>query len=663
MLLKSLKLKDFRQFYGEQCITFSADPKKNVTVIMGENGSGKTTLAQAFTWCLYGETSFIDKDVLCKKTEQDMPPKTDDTVEVELILVHSDFEYTVTRKQKYSKDNSGKIKRDNTTFSLAYKGNDGQQEFVKPLETEKRLKEILPHELSRYFFFDGERIESMGKELRRGKSPEFREAVKSLLGLDAFLEAIEHLGGKSQNTVIKNYNKSYDSSTDSRIGEYTLAIEEMTQELDAIDDRFKEIEDEETLARDKISDLTEQIGANAHSVELEAERKKLINQLPILEKRKVQSTTDMLRVFNEKAQADFAKKLVKDALHVLKEAEKLDIGIPDIRDRTIEYLIERGSCICGTEIKQDSVVYKNLQNVLNYIPPKAIGSSIGEFINECAVRTKVSMPLYDEIAEKYATVRDFEDDYAEIIDDIKLIEEKLKNMKNVGKLQEDRTRYEKILSDLKSQSDSLHERKGVLEVAKQRKSTERDNLAIKNENNNKIRVFKAYAVYLHGQILKDYKKNEEEVRTKLKETINTIFKSIYNGGFSLDIDEKYNIQVLAEEYQGTNSGELETSTAQNISIIFAFISAVIQLARDSQQSESKMLKSEPYPLVMDAPLSAFDKTRIKTVCETLPHIAEQVIIFIKNTDGELAEEYLAHKLGARYVFDKINEIETQIVVR
>lgn len=64
MLLKSLKLKDFRQFKGEQEITFSTDPVRNVTVIMGENGSGKTTLAQAFTWCLYGDTDFDDKSML-----------------------------------------------------------------------------------------------------------------------------------------------------------------------------------------------------------------------------------------------------------------------------------------------------------------------------------------------------------------------------------------------------------------------------------------------------------------------------------------------------------------------------------------------------------------------------------------------------------------------
>lgn len=58
MLLKSLKLKDFRQFKGEQYVSFANDPERNVTIIMGENGSGKTSFAQAFRWCLYGETDF-----------------------------------------------------------------------------------------------------------------------------------------------------------------------------------------------------------------------------------------------------------------------------------------------------------------------------------------------------------------------------------------------------------------------------------------------------------------------------------------------------------------------------------------------------------------------------------------------------------------------------
>ena len=109
---------------------------------------------------------------------------------------------------------------------------------------------------------------------------------------------------------------------------------------------------------------------------------------------------------------------------------------------------------------------------------------------------------------------------------------------------------------------------------------------------------------------------------------------------------------------------VETSTAQSISIVFAFISSVIKLARDAEQRrQSDMeydLSTEAYPLVMDAPLSAFDKERIQTVCETIPGIAEQVIIFIKDTDGEIAEKYLSDRIGARYVFDKKTEFETYI---
>ena len=202
MLLKSLKLKDFRQFKGEQEITFSTDPVRNVTVIMGENGSGKTTLAQAFTWCLYGDTDFDDKSMLCKATGQTMLPGNEEKVRVELALQHNNIDYLCIREQLYSKDNSGSIRRHNqTTFKIAYKNADGQREYVPDGETELRMKEILPKELSKYFFFDGERIGNMSKEIRKGKSAEFAQAVRSLLGLSAFQSALEHLGGR--NSVIK----------------------------------------------------------------------------------------------------------------------------------------------------------------------------------------------------------------------------------------------------------------------------------------------------------------------------------------------------------------------------------------------------------------------------------------------------------------------------
>ena len=65
---------------------------------------------------------------------------------------------------------------------------------------------------------------------------------------------------------------------------------------------------------------------------------------------------------------------------------------------------------------------------------------------------------------------------------------------------------------------------------------------------------------------------------------------------------------------------------------------------------------------MDAPLSVFDKKRIKHLSELLPNIADQIVFFIKDTDGEVAEEDLGAKIGAKYIFilhkDKYESLTT-----
>jgi DNA sulfur modification protein DndD len=165
---------------------------------------------------------------------------------------------------------------------------------------------------------------------------------------------------------------------------------------------------------------------------------------------------------------------------------------------------------------------------------------------------------------------------------------------------------------------------------------------------------------MHDDLSGKYAVEEVKMRNRLEKTINDIFHSILDEGFSLSLDEKYRVRVSLSGIGGT----AETSTAQSISIIFAFIAGVIKMAREAadNQDEHKLLVSEPYPLVMDAPLSAFDKTRIQNVCDVLPKIAEQVIIFIKDADGEIAQEHLGNRVGKQLTFHAANDskIETYI---
>ena len=526
MLLKSLKLKDFRQFKGEQEITFSTDPVRNVTVIMGENGSGKTTLAQAFTWCLYGDTDFDDKSMLCKATAQSMLPGNEEKVRVELALQHNNIEYLCIREQLYSKDNSGSIRRHNqTTFKIAYKNADGQREYVPDGETELRMKEILPKELSKYFFFDGERIGNMSKEIRKGKSAEFAQAVRSLLGLSAFQSALDHLGGR--NSVIKMYNESYDTESDSKIAQYTKEIEEYEEKLRAIEERLAAIDGEEAIATDKKAELEEEIRLNKDSEILAKERDELVRKIKELVAKKASSEDSLLKVFNNNAHSYFAKKMMSDALSQLAAADKIDTGIPYIHAKTIEFLIKRKKCICGADIEFGNEAYKELNDLLEFIPPQSIGTSIGQFVRECELRCKSSDTLFEDISAKFGFIREFDNTYTGYQNQINIIREKLEKMKNVGELQARLSTYERALRNLSVERRDLDRNQALLERDKERRETERKELSLKDENNRKIEVYKAYAQYMYATLLSLYQEKETETRQQLEQTVNEIFKSIY----------------------------------------------------------------------------------------------------------------------------------------
>lgn len=118
MLLQSIKLENFRQFRNESIDFADGSNGKNVTIIIGENGTGKTTFAQAFFWCLYGETEFSDKNMLNKVVASELRPGQEAKVQVVLKLKHGDVDYTLIREQIYRKDNSNRIKPDNTVFDI-----------------------------------------------------------------------------------------------------------------------------------------------------------------------------------------------------------------------------------------------------------------------------------------------------------------------------------------------------------------------------------------------------------------------------------------------------------------------------------------------------------------------------------------------------------------
>lgn len=280
MLLESIKLENFRQFRNESIDFAQGQDGKNVTIIIGENGTGKTTFAQAFFWCMYGETEFSDKNMLNKMVANDLTPGQEASVRVELKLKHGSVAYTLIREQSYKKDYSGRVKGDNTVFNIAIKGADGNTSYVPRSRCESEVKNILPKELSRYFFFDGERIEKMSKDISTGKkATDFAEAVKGLLGLNAMFSAIQHFNPRMRNTVISSYENSYDSHSNAKIQEYTQIIDECNAKIAEIDARLEELEAQIESAQARKAEKTEELKQYAEGEELQRQKEKLLQKI------------------------------------------------------------------------------------------------------------------------------------------------------------------------------------------------------------------------------------------------------------------------------------------------------------------------------------------------------------------------------------------------
>jgi DNA sulfur modification protein DndD len=666
MIIKGLKMHNFRQFSGDQETAFSIGKEKNVTIILGDNGTGKTTFLQSFLWCLYGKTDFQDSEVINLSVKNNMMIGDEEFVSVSVLLTHHNIEYEIIRRLRFIKSNSGEIKqKEQCSFEVLRKDiKDGQTKPVplNPLEAKSTVNEILPEELSSYFFFDGERLEKMSKEIKDKKESEtFANAVRNLLGLSALEKAVYHLKG-GPNCVISKYRTQFKSSTGSALAESKERLEKLTEEKIGAEAEKKKLVEEHDKQEKGIENYEKQLQDNSSS-------KSLADNKVLLKRRNEEYESDISKgtkriydTFADKASNFFMSKLISDAAKMLSENNIKDAGVPDIRDKTIEFLFKRKKCICGTCLEEGSEAYSTLKELLKYIPPQSLGNAVHDFLQQCDTKLIDTVAFITDLKEQYADIDEKNKKINSNQDEINRIEKQLDVLEDITEIQEkkhslenrkdenirEQERNEKIINEYTEQIQKLQQ--------------EIDNLGSKDQKNRDVLRYKECAEQIASAFEAEYKSEESKIKTELETEINSIFKTIYDGGLSLHVDEKYHIRIQSE-----NGEWVETSTAQSNSAILAFITSVIEIAKrqasEQNNSDNSLLVSEPYPLVMDAPLSNFDKTRIKSVCGVLPMITEQTIFFINDVGGELAKKYMSEKIGKEYVFNKIDEYTTRIEER
>lgn len=670
MIIEGIRMHNFRQ-YMDVSLEFSTDPDKNITLVMGDNGTGKTTLAQAFTWCLFGTTDFEMQEVINRKVRDKMPPGGKNKTLVELDVNYNDNDYTISREQEFTKIQK-RVEASRSKLKIYYKEN-GNLKYLNDTEVHIMIKRMLPKELSRFFFFDGERIRLMSDEINHGKSKDFKDAVSGLVGLVSMQNAIQHMKpSTSASTVIGYYNKKIDLQGGANVKKYSDEIERLTNEKEKINKRLEEIEPQIESYRDEITQLNAVIIAETPEMELKEKYQKLQTKLNGYEnRRKEKINIGVLSKFGKNFYDFVASAVIDKAEPLLNDIKEAEVEIPvGIEAPSLKYLLKRGTCICGEKLEPGDSHFKAITDLLEVVPPKTTGKMVTELKDKNKTIKSHSNGFYERFSQQISELRSLESDIENTEMEATNIFNSLSDTSK-GELAKKKIASCKV--ELKRLEDEQVSKKASLvsiEKDIHRQEAERDKLVNVNKENEKYLRYLMYAKYIYEGFERRYKSLEERTRYRLEKKINEIFPQIYDGGMSIEVDNKYNIKVLVDDADLIGD-EIEKNTAQSYSVIFAFITSIIAMAKEKVVEDENMSpeekeifsEAEGYPLVMDAPLSNFDKTRIKQICTIIPSIAKQVVFFIKDTDGEIAEQHMLDKIGKKYVISLVDGSKTNSTIK
>jgi len=353
-----------------------------------------------------------------------------ETVEVEICINHDNMEYLISRSQEYACDSRGFRALPDNPLKVSYKKKDGQNEPIRSSEVKKTIHKILPQELSGYFFFDGERINSISSK------QDVSESVKVLLGLSVLYNAMTHLNPSSTKSVIGKFKSGMDVGGNQKAEEALKRIKSLTERREHIKEELASVR-EQIEHYERRKELTEGILRENKSTAVLQRRSDDLERSIKQEKSALElAVKRLLDDFNINPIGFFTQPMMEKALAYLREADISDKGIPNMNAASIDYIIKRGHCICGTEIKEESTVYNHLIRERDYLPPQSIGTMIRTFKEHVSFYRSASESYHDHIKSRYEEIRRCKGRIQEWEDELFDIRSEIKDKDDVKKHEE-----------------------------------------------------------------------------------------------------------------------------------------------------------------------------------------------------------------------------------
>ena len=637
MQINKVRLKNFRQFYGTQELEFPVKGKKTVTLIHAENGFGKTSILNAVLWTLFKQVTpkFERPDDIVNYEALD---KGQNSALVEVEFSYENNAYLVQRT--FYPERSG---RDQTEM-VASKIISGS---LKPLNAaETFVSSVIPPEMAKYFFFDGEAAESFASA-RNYK--EIANAIRNILGCSLAETAIADLKDLCK-TVDKEIG---DTSGDEVLQKLEERLSESNRQIElAVGLREKTIADIATF-KDQYDDIVKRLREMQGAEVIQRERDEKVSSKKRVDDEILDCNQEIIKWIGQRSIQVLSKRLSKVALDFVDEAS-LRGRIPSpYNEDFVRGLLSAEKCVCHRDLLNGT---KEWRAVAELLKSASNAEVLGRVVRarsrsqllreEASGAPKVLAKLRVRLVGLLGQQRVLEQAIAELgakIENlpIKEIADRERSRKS---LESRLAKEQETLGGVKVHIVSLERERAAIEV-------ELEEMGRKNKRTRRLFAKRQLLVKSSSLLRMLLERYEVEARKTIEDEVNAILEQVAHKDYRCRFNGNFGLELIMNDRATPKSG------GENQLLSLAFIASLVKFASSRIDAEDMVLKPGTMaPFVLDAPLGQLDPAYQESVAEFLPKFAHQVILLVSGSQGgERVLKALEPFVGAEYLLVQENK--------
>jgi len=679
--LISLELNNYRQFYGEQRVDFSSR-EEGFTTLLGKNGEGKSNLLNAISWCFYKKEPHGKKQMnmgvpvlnikYLTETKEGHTARTS----VKVLLQKGNEQYSISRiltvlinKMEYEELSDGtkvmkiaafaddkvpvgcQILPEQSNLVISRKGEHDSDfhDMSSSIAPETIMREILPEDLSVFYLLDGEFLEGFWNKPER-----IEQGIEQISQLHLLAATIKHMQklsvpskglGQDTDSIIKQIQLlSWFEQSNDENGIEVFAEELRWKENPDVEDKFyhrtgkeriADLEQDSTKMKNRLKSISRDIG-NVSVGSIKILKKDYDDTLKLFEtaktEREIAETAYRTSLVNESPFL-FLKGAIENSLKIIESHQKKGELPNETKVIFTSDLLERGTCICHTDLKSKKIDSKETNEARIYVEEarKTISEDVGLDI-ALKMRYSFKHKLIDNynsfLKTEFADPRKNFSKLETKCDDLNI---KLKGFSSqMGSAGDDKTtkliqEQDYLLELIDEAKDKITKEKLQLSINQKKIGELKGTLEkriTKNQAakklNHELKIWDKSLSHLnkiHDELKKEIRIGVQEqtwkIFTNLLDNSNEFVKFVINPDYSVVLLDQYNVNKI-----------IDISAGQSLILTLAFVAALREPT------------GYKFPLVIDSPLGKIDGPIKYNIGHMLPdYLPKEQIIFLA-TDTE-----------------------------